>query len=111
MRLQHLDQQPYHAARRIELAALPAFGAGELPAALIVDAVTRLLPGALGNEASSQNESFAESASSESNSLPTGAQHSLGRARDKAAPLQGPPSSQSASSNQVLKRGGTGGIW
>lgn len=31
---------------------------GELPAALIIDAVTRLLPGALGNEASSQNESF-----------------------------------------------------
>lgn len=31
---------------------------GELPAALIVDAVARLLPGALGNEASSQNESF-----------------------------------------------------
>jgi tRNA (guanine37-N1)-methyltransferase len=31
---------------------------GELPAALIVDAVTRLLPGALGNEASTQNESF-----------------------------------------------------
>jgi tRNA (guanine37-N1)-methyltransferase len=33
---------------------------GELPAALILDAVTRLLPGALGNEASSQNESFSE---------------------------------------------------
>ncbi len=31
---------------------------GELPAAIIVDAVTRLLPGALGNEASTQNESF-----------------------------------------------------
>jgi tRNA (guanine37-N1)-methyltransferase len=31
---------------------------GELAAALIVDAVTRLLPGALGNAASSQNESF-----------------------------------------------------
>jgi tRNA (guanine37-N1)-methyltransferase len=31
---------------------------GELPAALVVDAVTRLLPGALGNELSSQNESF-----------------------------------------------------
>src|SRR5271169_4301805 len=31
---------------------------GELPAAMILDAVTRLLPGALGNEASSQNESF-----------------------------------------------------
>jgi tRNA (guanine37-N1)-methyltransferase len=32
---------------------------GELPAMLVLDAVTRLLPGALGNEASSQNESFA----------------------------------------------------
>ena len=32
---------------------------GELPAMLVVDAVTRLLPGALGNEASSVNESFA----------------------------------------------------
>ncbi len=31
---------------------------GELGAALVIDAVTRLLPGALGNEASSQNESF-----------------------------------------------------
>jgi len=31
---------------------------GELPALLVVDAVTRLLPGALRNEASSQNESF-----------------------------------------------------
>jgi len=31
---------------------------GELPTAMIIDAVTRLLPGALGNEASSQNESF-----------------------------------------------------
>jgi len=35
---------------------------GELPAALVVDAVTRLLPGALGNEASSQNESFSSPA-------------------------------------------------
>ena len=33
---------------------------GELPAMLIIDAVTRLVPGALGNEASSQNESFSE---------------------------------------------------
>jgi len=32
---------------------------GELAAALVIDAVTRLLPRALGNEASSQNESFA----------------------------------------------------
>jgi len=31
---------------------------GELPAAIILDAVTRLIPGALGNEASSKTESF-----------------------------------------------------
>ncbi len=31
---------------------------GELGAALIVDAMTRLIPGALGNAASSQQESF-----------------------------------------------------
>jgi tRNA (guanine37-N1)-methyltransferase len=43
---------------------------GELPAMLIVDAVTRLLPGALGNEASAQNESFSAGCS-----LPTGVQH------------------------------------
>jgi tRNA (guanine37-N1)-methyltransferase len=42
---------------------------GELPAMLVIDAVTRLLPGALGNEASAQNESFA------GNILPTGTQH------------------------------------
>jgi tRNA (guanine37-N1)-methyltransferase len=35
---------------------------GELPAAIILDAVTRLLPGALGNEASSVNESFSVAA-------------------------------------------------
>ena len=34
---------------------------GELPAAIVVDAVTRLLPGALGNERSSQQESFSAS--------------------------------------------------
>jgi tRNA (guanine37-N1)-methyltransferase len=33
---------------------------GELPAAIVIDAVTRLLPGALGNEASAVNESFSE---------------------------------------------------
>ena len=38
---------------------------GELPAMLIVDAVTRLLPGSLGNEASSQNESFRAGVDSE----------------------------------------------
>jgi tRNA (guanine37-N1)-methyltransferase len=41
---------------------------GELPAMLIVDAVTRLLPGSLGNEASSQNESFSTDVDSEGSS-------------------------------------------
>jgi tRNA (guanine37-N1)-methyltransferase len=35
---------------------------GELPAATILDAVTRLIPGALGNEDSIVNESFSEAA-------------------------------------------------
>jgi tRNA (guanine37-N1)-methyltransferase len=39
---------------------------GELAAAMVVDAVTRLLPGALGNEASSLHESFSSSSSSSS---------------------------------------------
>lgn len=33
---------------------------GELPAAMLLDAVTRLIPGALGNEDSTVNESFSE---------------------------------------------------
>ncbi len=33
---------------------------GELPAAIIVDAITRLIPGALGNEASALTESFSQ---------------------------------------------------
>jgi tRNA (guanine37-N1)-methyltransferase len=49
---------------------------GELPAALIVDAVTRLLPGALGNEASSQNESFSEVGAPTSTELDSLARHS-----------------------------------
>jgi tRNA (guanine37-N1)-methyltransferase len=36
---------------------------GELPAMLVIDAVTRLLPGALGNDASAQNESFSAAGS------------------------------------------------
>jgi len=55
---------------------------GELAAMLVIDAVTRLLPGALGNEASSQNESFsspagkvAESSAARHSSLAT--HHSL----------------------------------
>ena len=54
---------------------------GELPALLVMDAVTRLIPGALGNEASSQNESFSASLSS-------------------ASPP--PPANQSAAANGML---------
>lgn len=50
---------------------------GELPALLVIDAVTRLIPGALGNEASSQNESFSASLPYESPS-PLTARHSVG---------------------------------
>lgn len=46
---------------------------GELPAAIVVDAVSRLLPGAVGNEASTQNESFSELAEAE---LSSEARHS-----------------------------------
>jgi len=46
---------------------------GELPAALVLDAVTRLLPGALGNQASSENESFSLLERAENS--PTGALH------------------------------------
>ena len=59
---------------------------GELPALLVVDAVTRLLPGALGNEASSQNESF-----SAGEGLQTVAQHPFGFAQGKAAGLHRNP--------------------
>jgi tRNA (guanine37-N1)-methyltransferase len=47
---------------------------GELPAAMIVDAVTRLIPGAVGNEDSTVNESFSEppeNGASIEQSLPT----------------------------------------
>ncbi|MGB2624728.1 MAG: tRNA (guanosine(37)-N1)-methyltransferase TrmD [Candidatus Acidiferrum sp.] len=53
---------------------------GELPAMLVIDAVTRLLPGALGNEASSQNESFSANVDASPHSDLVGAEH--------AAPLQ-----------------------
>jgi tRNA (guanine37-N1)-methyltransferase len=46
---------------------------GELPAALVLDAVTRLLPGALGNQASYENESFSLLERAEKS--PTGALH------------------------------------
>jgi tRNA (guanine37-N1)-methyltransferase len=57
---------------------------GELPAALILDAVTRLVPGALGNEDSAVNESFSApldadlAAKSVRGVAPTGARQSRG---------------------------------
>jgi tRNA (guanine37-N1)-methyltransferase len=66
---------------------------GELAAALIVDAVTRLLPGALGNEDSTVNESFRARLSSEAESSRTGAQH--------PAPLQ----TENAGSGSLAGRG------
>jgi len=50
---------------------------GELAAAMILDAVTRLIPGALGNEDSIVNESFSESLSTENR-----------RQHDKMSPRQ-----------------------
>src|SRR5260370_412448 len=58
-----------------------ALRGGELPAMVVVDAVTRLIPGALGNEASSQNESFSAGPASRATSPQGKAQH--------AAPLLG----------------------
>jgi tRNA (guanine37-N1)-methyltransferase len=43
---------------------------GELPAAMIVDAVTRLLPGSLGNEASAVQESFSPQSGNQASSHP-----------------------------------------
>jgi tRNA (guanine37-N1)-methyltransferase len=54
---------------------------GELPAAIVVDAVTRLLPGAVGNEASTQNESFSGSSGGEGADLARGALDGSGRPR------------------------------
>jgi tRNA (guanine37-N1)-methyltransferase len=43
---------------------------GELAAAIIVDAVSRLIPGVLGNEASAHQESFSSSAPSPADGMP-----------------------------------------
>ena len=52
---------------------------GELPAALVVDAVTRLIPGALGNEASLENESFSAGECAESGEWPAFAEITAGK--------------------------------
>jgi tRNA (guanine37-N1)-methyltransferase len=63
---------------------------GELPAAMILDAVTRLIPGALGNEDSTVNESFSE--------LEAGAKE---RGSQQAAPLRVSANMHSADRNAV----------
>src|SRR6202521_186071 len=52
---------------------------GELPAMLVIDAVARLIPGALGNEASSQNESFSatEDSSGDTSHQPRATDHAI----------------------------------
>ena len=50
---------------------------GELAAALVVDAITRLLPGALGNEASSIHESFSVETPASNQPSATGADKSV----------------------------------
>ena len=56
---------------------------GELPAAMILDAVTRLIPGALGNENSAVNESF-----NEEEATPERARHGAATLTTSAVPLQ-----------------------
>jgi tRNA (guanine37-N1)-methyltransferase len=81
---------------------------GELPAMMVVDAVTRLLPGALGNEASSQNESF--SATKQESTASGERAGSFGFAQGKQAPLRNPKAvtsrvraeSKSSVTNHVL---------
>ena len=60
---------------------------GELPAMLIIDAVTRLIPGALGNEASSQNESFSLNPASPRDASPAGVPHAVPFKTDAEFPV------------------------
>jgi len=50
---------------------------GELPAAMMLDAVTRLLPGALGNEDSAVNESFSEMDAADARTLAAASRNPL----------------------------------
>jgi tRNA (guanine37-N1)-methyltransferase len=70
---------------------------GELGAAVVIDAVTRLLPGALGNAASSQQESFTHPIAPKS-----GATGSLGAAAVQSARAEGEPPSSTCASGGLL---------
>jgi tRNA (guanine37-N1)-methyltransferase len=52
---------------------------GELPAAMILDTVTRLIPGALGNEDSARNESFSQSEPVGNSAVPIANREKQGR--------------------------------
>ncbi|MCL5289102.1 MAG: tRNA (guanosine(37)-N1)-methyltransferase TrmD [Acidobacteria bacterium] len=62
---------------------------GELPAALVLDAVTRLLPGALGNEDSSVFESFSAMEATSDPRSATGQEVASGDWRVASAPQRG----------------------
>jgi tRNA (guanine37-N1)-methyltransferase len=75
---------------------------GELPAAMVLDAVTRLIPGALGNEDSAVNESFSESEAE------AGARQVFeGSSQTEVAPLQPPPEQKRGGDHaaQISNRG------
>lgn len=74
---------------------------GELPAMLVIDVVTRLIPGALGNEASSQNESFSANPALPLGSSSTGG-HRAGSLEADGKPTVAGVGHDSGSSNHLL---------
>jgi tRNA (guanine37-N1)-methyltransferase len=78
---------------------------GELAAMMVIDAVTRLIPGALGNEASSQNESFS-AVSAIDNDDRTGPRRS-GRREERATRADSGQASSSPASGTREFSGGT----
>jgi tRNA (guanine37-N1)-methyltransferase len=70
---------------------------GELPAAMILDAVTRLIPGALGNEDSTVYESFSETETEAGR-----AQHGSAGISTSAAPLWNSGDGQSGTHRGIL---------
>ncbi|MGD0964352.1 MAG: tRNA (guanosine(37)-N1)-methyltransferase TrmD [Candidatus Acidiferrales bacterium] len=74
---------------------------GEMPAAMIVDAVTRLTPGALGNQDSTVNESFSEARFASGAKAPDG---EAAGSRPKPRPTnQAFPGDQAAPDNAYAK--------
>jgi tRNA (guanine37-N1)-methyltransferase len=71
---------------------------GELPAALIVDAIARLIPGAVGNKDSTVNESFSEAISASGAKAPDG-EAVLSRLKPRPT-HQAPANDQSPVDNQ-----------